>query len=99
MLSAFTKFYSSYSSADNLVGLIYKNLRAIGFKQISGHLDNTVRNITKKTSSGPGPLSQASSKVGKFRPQSGLTAKPAWLPAEKLNIQACWQYHYRFRSS
>ena len=44
MLSAFTKFYSS---ADNLVSLIYENFRATGFEQISWDLDNK-KQITQK---------------------------------------------------
>ena len=47
-------FYQFYSSADNLVRLIYENSRVIGFEQISGHLGNKKHN-SKKISLVPGP--------------------------------------------
>ena len=70
-----------YSSADNLVGLIYENFRAIGFEQINGHLILTIRNITQKNFFG--------CKLQAKR--ENLDHADLWLPAKKLNMQA-WDY-------
>jgi hypothetical protein len=50
-----------YSAADNLVGLINENFRAIRFEQISRHSILTRRNITQKNFFGARPLSQYAS--------------------------------------
>jgi hypothetical protein len=56
MLSAFTKLYSS---ADNLVGVIYENFEQLGSSKLADIW--TIRNITQKNFFGPGPLLQFAS--------------------------------------
>jgi hypothetical protein len=85
-----------YSSADNLVGFIYENFRAIGFEQISGHLILTIWNKTQKNFFSRNL--QASSEAGKFGLRMTITANVFWLPAKKLNMQA-WMIQCIFRNA
>ncbi len=86
MLSAFTKLYSS---ADNLVGVIYENFEQLGSSKLADIW--TIRNITQKNFFGArSPV--ANCKLQTKQPSldhAGLAANHAWVRAEKLNIQAC----------
>ena len=74
-----------YSSADNLVGLIYGNFRAIGFEQISRHSILTRRNITQKNFFGaPSPVAVCKLQAKRANlDHADLTANFFWLPAKK----------------